>query len=244
MVKGRQHVRIVGAFGVVDGVYKPTEEMCGNATVYVKVDDDDMWLEYHAERKQWQVKETGQKGTKGCYASCAVGVKCLPNECPKGQWYIGDVYTKLESISTVTITIPSLKEIGVYLAESARVLKGSHNLSIIGAMGPHAGDINGMYKPTDELCGNVAVYAKIGNSDVWLEYRKHNKSWRIKYTENKGKRDCFAFCNVSAKCLPQDCPTGLWRGYEDCKWETQSTTIITSTIIIKQKNEKVGGDNR
>ena len=67
------------------------------------------------------------------------------------------------------------------------MLKGSHNVSIIGATGESAGDINGMYKPTNELCGNVAVYAKIGNSNVWLEFLSANMTWQIKYTENKGK---------------------------------------------------------
>ena len=229
IVKGSQHVRIFGAFGVIDGVYKPTEEMHGNATVYVKVDDDDMWLEYHAERKQWQVKETVHKGTKRCYASCAVGVKWLPHECPVGEWFIGDEYTKSESIPTITISAPSVQEIEAYLAEATRALKGSHNIIIIGATGPAADYINGMYKPTNELCGNVAVYTKIGNSKVWLEFLSANMTWQIKYTENKGKREGFAYCNVPAKCLPQDIPTGLWRVNIDGKWERQST------IIIKQK---------
>ena len=92
IVKGIEHVCITGATGPkadhINGEYKPTEEMCGNATVYVMVDDDDMWLEYRAAKKQWQVKTTAGKGKDGAWASCDVPVKCLPENCPLGKWLV------------------------------------------------------------------------------------------------------------------------------------------------------------
>ena len=59
VVKGSHNVRIAGATGtqagIINGVYKPTEELSANVSVYVKTDDGNMWLEYRAQLHQWQV---------------------------------------------------------------------------------------------------------------------------------------------------------------------------------------------
>ena len=93
-VEGRHYIRITGATGLyaigINGLYKPTNEMCGNATVYVKEWHDDMCSEYFAPLKQWQVKLAANKGKDRCYSCCAVPTKRLPQECPLGQWYAWD----------------------------------------------------------------------------------------------------------------------------------------------------------
>ena len=107
VVKGSQQVRITGATGpradLINGMYKPTEEMNDNVTVYVKVNDDHMWLVYNAFSKDWNVHTTADKGTGGNFANCKVPVKCLPQECPVGQWRVDDGGTHVPQ-SAVTIS--------------------------------------------------------------------------------------------------------------------------------------------
>ena len=71
-------------------MYESTTELSGDMPVYIKVGDGDMWLEYHAAKKSWQVKSTTSKGTSRCLSACVVPDKCLPQECPVGQWQVYD----------------------------------------------------------------------------------------------------------------------------------------------------------
>ena len=93
-VPAKAAVRITGATGYcaneINGMYEATAEMSGDMPVYAKVDDGDMWLEYNAFLKDWQVKPTSDKGLDRCMASCAVPAKCLPEKCPLGRWYVHD----------------------------------------------------------------------------------------------------------------------------------------------------------
>ncbi len=57
--------------------------------MYSKVGDGDTWLEYHASSKEWQVKPSEKgKGKAWAWVYCAVPAKCLPEECPVGQWQV------------------------------------------------------------------------------------------------------------------------------------------------------------
>ena len=108
-------VRIAGATGpavFVNDVYKPKEEMRDNATVYVKVDNDNRWwLEYNAVGMQLQVKGTADKGKNSAQAVCAVLAKCLPEEYPVGQWAVDvggkDITQQVVTISVVEAMITS-----------------------------------------------------------------------------------------------------------------------------------------
>ena len=103
-----QHVRITGATGdcagLVNGVYKPTEELRDNATVYVRADDDDVLLECRATTKQWQVKPAAGIGGGTVYAYCVVPAKGVPESCPASQWQIYDD-GKFGPQRAVTITV-------------------------------------------------------------------------------------------------------------------------------------------
>jgi hypothetical protein len=110
-VVGTKHVRLAGATGgaamAVNGVYEPTSEVSsGGVTVYRKVGDADLWLEYLAGAGQWQVKRTASKGKNACSAYCAVPAKCLPEACPVGQWQVGDG-TKFTTQASITMSIVS-----------------------------------------------------------------------------------------------------------------------------------------
>ena len=95
-------VRITGATGtnadLINGCYEPTEEMSGGICVYEKVDDNDTCLEYNDKLKKWQIKPVDCKGKPNCRASCKVPSKCLPEDCPVGEWVNGSTVQ-----STITI---------------------------------------------------------------------------------------------------------------------------------------------
>ena len=92
---------------------------------------------------------------------------------------------------------------------------------ITGATGQYSNYVNGAYKPTDELSGDMPVYVKVGNSDLWLEYYAATKSWMVKSAEHKRKNQCWAFCSVPEKCLPPECLAGKWELHDGSKWVPQ-----------------------
>ena len=228
-------VRIIGAMcpsgAMLNGVYEATSEMSGDMPVYVKVGDNGMCMEYYAPNDQWQVKESEHKGTDLCLAYCSVPIRCLPEQCPAGQWYVWSG-TKLVPQSAVTSSPVSKEEVGAYREEqereAARVVKGRHNVRITGTTGVKAGLINGVYKPTNEMSGNVSVYQKVvgvQSGNVWLEYNAHLKMWQVKLTANKGAHLCWARCIVSVKRLPQECPAGKWEVWDDTKWNQSAVKV-------------------
>ena len=107
VVKGRHSIRIAGVTGqneaTVNGVYKPTAEMRDNVTLYVKVNDSNIWLEYHASYKQWQLVPTECKGDFGLWVYCSVPAKCLPQDCPVGKWQ--EKINKWDPQPAITISI-------------------------------------------------------------------------------------------------------------------------------------------
>ena len=237
VVKCSRHVRITGATGDcagrINGVYKPTEEMCGNVTVYAKVGEDcNTWLVYIATTKSWNVQVTEHKGTGRNTAFCRVPAKCLPQSCPMSQWRVapGSVLQP-----AVTITVVTQEEADAYLAEvereAARVVKGIEHVRITGATGPKADYINGEYKPTEEMSGNVTVYVMVEDGTKWLEYNASIKQWQVKETEHKGTNLAWATCDVPVKCLPEHCPSGKWR----VAASASSPFVLQPAITIKQK---------
>jgi hypothetical protein len=89
----------------VNGMYEATSERSadGTVTIYRKVGDVyRLLLEYYAPNKQWQVKPQKYKGTALAWISCAVPAKCLPEECPVGQWQV-DTSGQFEAQPAVTV---------------------------------------------------------------------------------------------------------------------------------------------
>ena len=96
--KGSNSAAVKNA-GLVNGMYAA---MVGSSGVYSKNGDDGTLLEYYAGTKQWQVKETADRGTDKCVAYCAVPAKCSPELCPKGQWQL---WEGVEWKPTITIEV-------------------------------------------------------------------------------------------------------------------------------------------
>ena len=114
-VKGSQAVRITGVKGLsardINGVYNATDDTSFNVTVYRKVDDDDMWLEYRGPTRSWQVKKGEEtRGKDNCMAYCQVDAKCLPEMCPVGRWYVFDGTVRVLQ-PDVTIVVVGTEEV-------------------------------------------------------------------------------------------------------------------------------------
>ena len=102
---------------------------------------------------------------------------------------------------------------------------------ITGATGLKADSINGIYAVTDELSGDMPVYAKMGSSDLWLMYVASTKDWNIQRTAVKGSDiTATAYCKVSHKCLPHECPAGMWKVHNGDKPVIQTAITISSVI--------------
>ncbi len=221
---------------LVNGVYEPTSELTsGGVTVYRKVGDADLWLEYHAGTGQWQVKPTDCKGKDADTAHCAVPAKCLPEACPVGQWKVS-VDGILVFQATVTMSIASQADLEAHkaamaaaAAEAARQVIGTKHVRLAGATGKFAAYVNGVYEPTSELSCGATVYRKVGEADRWLEYYAGTGQWQAKNTAFKGKGVCYAYCAVPAKCLPEACPVGQWKIIVPNRYVTQAS--ITVSIV-------------
>ena len=243
VVKGRHAVRIDGASGMkaalINGVYEITDEMSGKVSVYAKIGDDDMWMEYHSRAKQWQIKHGADtKGLDCCMAMCDISIKCLPQDCPAGRWkvFVDDNSSRIQR--DVTISVVSDEEVEAYRLkmeqETARELKGSQAVRIIGAIGMTAFGINGIYKPTDEMSDNVTVYRKVGGEDIWLEYFAFSRAWRFTTINAEGLQTTWARFTVPVpvKCLPQECLAG------QCEVLRANGIVLQPTVTITMATEE------
>ena len=107
-MKGFDNVLITGATGgtnagLINGTYQPTKEMKDNVTIYVKVDNDNVWLVYTASSSNWNVQDTAAKGTDTRWAHCSVRTKCLPHDCPVGEWIVDCEDAQPQPAVTVTV---------------------------------------------------------------------------------------------------------------------------------------------
>ena len=213
-------VRITGAMGpnsvLVNGIYEATSEMSGDVPVYVKVGYNEVCLEYIVVTKSWQVRD--RNGTDLCFAGCTVSAKCLPQERPGGKWKVL-AGSKFVPLPTISISHINNEEVDAYREElereAARELSSNRSLCITGATGSISGFINGEYKPTNEKCGNVTSYTKVGDDNIWLEYYIPLKQWQVKSTEYKNTGSSWACCAVPIKCLPEECPVRKWHVVSD-----------------------------
>ena len=78
---------------------------------------------------------------------------------------------------------------------------------ISGAAGVNAAAINGVYDITCETSGGYALYAKRGDSSMWIEH--FVGKWQIKSVSDKGKANCFA--NVAGGCAAEACTSRQWK---------------------------------
>ena len=81
-------------------------------------------------------------------------------------------------------------------------------MAISGAPGPNAGDINGVYEPTQEkgLDGRV-LYRKRGDPSIIMEH--FGWKWQVKPVSSKGTSACTAW--VAGGCAAEACTSRMWK---------------------------------
>lgn len=130
------------------------------------------------------------------------------------------------SQSSVTILTAKQRNEEDMKAGSIRRIRATP-VRITGAMGPSGQSINGIYEPTDEICGGWPVYHKKDDNEKWLEYIVATNEWYVKPTADKGKAEGWM-------CIASDPPTrpelskGTCDVWDGEKWTTQNTVEITA----------------
>eukprot|EP01045_Picozoa_sp_COSAG04_P020626 COSAG04_NODE_2129_length_4736_cov_3.960319_1_plen_1220_part_00 len=99
-------------------------------------------------------------------------------------------------------------------------------ISLAGATGSNAADINGEYRRTDETCDGFAVYEKVGDPDTRAWYYQTNHTWTVGPRENLGTGTSFAFVQSRLQA-PTSRGTGgtRWQVWSGRAWEEQDLVV-------------------
>lgn len=105
-------MHISGAVGIcaslVNGFYQPTDEKVGKASVYKKLGDDDMWIEYYAPEGRWIGRSAESRGSDAGFISCLNSPPLPLEQCPLGDcWKVfdGSSFVKQSSLSVSVSTM-------------------------------------------------------------------------------------------------------------------------------------------
>ena len=118
-------VHLKGATGSnaykIDGLYVPTEELVGNASVYRKVGDDDVWISYHVQSRKWILGSTENKGTGGGCAFAEIYPPRPLEDCPIDCWemYVPESKEWVKQ-PTMTVSVTTLAVFEAYEASQVR----------------------------------------------------------------------------------------------------------------------------
>ena len=99
-------------------------------------------------------------------------------------------------------------------------------MRIEGVTGANAGNVNGIFEPTDEMCDGLPVYRKKGNADIWLEFNTSVMDWFVRPTSSRGTSKGWAYVKLESLCLPQDISTGRWHVWTGERFELQAAASI------------------
>ena len=64
------------------------------------------------------------------------------------------------------------------------VLRATNAVSLQGATGPRAHNVDGTYEPTEETAGGATAYRKRGNADMWLQFHDSNRCGFQRYSKD------------------------------------------------------------
>jgi hypothetical protein len=213
----------------INGVYEPTEEYCNNWPVYRKRGDTNKWLEFFDASSKWYIKATTDKGRARGWMRLTSSPACLPENCKATcEVWDGSKWTSQPSVSIITFKQRREED---RIAGAERRLQATP-VDIRGAHGPSATSINGVYEPTNEVCGGWPVYRKQGDPDKWLEYIVATNEWYVKPTADRGRAEGWM-------CLASDPPTrpelsrGTCEVWDGDRWTLQScVTVLTAACAF------------
>ena len=105
-------VEIRGAEGVyaarINGFFEPIGEVVGHASVYRKVGDADVWIEYCEPWGKWHVKPTSSRGKESGFARATISPPKPLEECPLSCWEVNigeGSWVRQSSLTVATTTM-------------------------------------------------------------------------------------------------------------------------------------------
>lgn len=108
-------VHIKGAVGCnsgrVNGFYVPTDEIVGKASVYQKLGEQKMYIEYYAPLGMWNINTPHRRGTGRGFASCDASPPLPLEQCPLNCWMVwGDSsFVEQPSLSVSVTTMAAFQ---------------------------------------------------------------------------------------------------------------------------------------
>ena len=109
-------VEIRGAEGVhagcINGFFEPIGEIVGHASVYRKVGDADVWVEYHEPSGEWYVKLTSYRGKAAGWAVATISPPKPLEECPLSCWEVatgGGSWVRQSTLTVATTTMAAFE---------------------------------------------------------------------------------------------------------------------------------------
>ncbi|RYH20274.1 TIR domain-containing protein [archaeon] len=209
---------------LINGLYDPTDEVYDNMLVYKRrevtndPDGNDIWIEYCAPMKTWQLKRTGDRGSPKAYATLvATAPQLLQDNAQAEKWSVFDTNKK------EWLTQPQLKCLPII-----------HSLFVLGATGSHAEHINGQFEPVDRTYHDMPLYKKktanATDTPVWIEYNRNLRSWQVKGEKDRGQNKAWAYLTVSVVLRVEEC-RGVWEVFDtDLKWQPQPDMHVVAIV--------------
>ena len=136
--------------------------------------------------QQWIVKPTVSRGEAEGWMTLKSALPTRP-ELSRGTWRVldGNEWASQPTVSILTVEQRRKEDQRLGAARRAQAVP----VDIRGATGPYASKVNGIYEPTDELCGGWPVYRKRGGPDIWLEYTAVTN--QVRYFTDISTDDCL-----------------------------------------------------
>ena len=145
-------IRISFATGIyskfINGIYEPTDESLNGLNVYRKQNDPEMWLEYLALTKQWQIKRESDRESARAYAFISNDPPTsLESIIAKNKWFIGDG-TGFKLQPSVMVSVAAIQNVSISLTSGFQSDSARLN------------SLLGEYEATDEIVDGVTAYCK------------------------------------------------------------------------------------
>ena len=100
---------------------------------------------------------------------------------------------------------------------------------MVGAQGPNAANVNGVYEPVDEAYNGKVLFRKRGDADKWLRYTTTQK-WVVSSTASKDANNTTGWCMSVELGLASPMEVSSWEIAVGGKFVAQAT-IATLPIV-------------
>jgi hypothetical protein len=196
--------------------------------------DAGKWLEFFVAANKWYVKASTDKGR----ARGWLRLGSDPAARPELSTGLCEIWDGERWTTQTTITILSAKK---RREEDRRIGTERKALSVPvdvrGALGPSASSINGVYEPTDEICGGWPVYRKQGDGEKWLEHHASTNEWYVKPTADRNRAEGWMCLASDPPCRPELC-RGMCEVWNGERWSVaDSVTVLVAGLRFNSPAE-------